>query len=201
VIRTIVTDVVVTRADDASEAARQAAWLEAVARHADRKAFRCLFEHWSPRIRAFMLRSGASQAEAEDLVQDVLTTMWTNAHSYDAAKASPATWIFTIARNRRIDRLRRQARFEPDPADPAFIADDSDGPESVSVENSARAELLEAIATLPEEQRTVLEAFYFAEKPAHRIAEEQDLPLGTVKSRLRLALVRLRKLIPETSAL
>ena len=196
-----VRDVEASRAADATESARHATWLQAVAERADREAFRALFEHWSPRIRAFMLRSGASEAEAEDLVQDVLTTMWTNAHSYDSTKASPATWIFTIARNRRIDRLRRQARFEPDPTDPAFIADDGDGPEGVSVESSERAELVEAMAALPEEQRVVLEAFYFGEKPAHRIAAEQDLPLGTVKSRLRLALVRLRKLMPEVRAL
>lgn len=185
----------------ASPAADHAALLEAVAARGDRDAFRALYEHWEPRIRAYLRRSGAADADAEELAQDVLAAMWNNAHSYRASKASAATWIFTIARNRRIDHFRRGARFAPDPTDPAFVPDDRDGPEATSAQAGDRRDLAAAIAALPPEQRAVLEAFYFADKPAHSIAVETSLPLGTVKSRLRLALARLRESMPKAVAL
>ena len=167
--------------------------LVAIGAERDRGAFALVFRHFAPRLRAFMMRGGCDRGDAEEIVQDVMVTVWRRAETFDPRQASASTWIFTIARNRRIDRLRRERRPELDPNDPALVPDaPRAADQSLALAQDTRR-LETAIATLPQEQREILERAYYDEKPHSVIAEETGLPLGTVKSRLRLALGRLRK--------
>ena len=156
----------------------------------DEGAFARLFHHFAPRVKAFLIRSGADAAMAEECAQDVMATLWQKAHLFDPARASVATWVFTIARNRRIDLLRKQRRPEPEdlPWGPDAAPDQAD----VVALQQESAQLGEAIAGLPEKQRQLIEKAYFSDLTHSEIAEETGLPLGTIKSRIRLALERLR---------
>jgi len=162
----------------------------------DRAAFALLFDHFAPRLKAFLLRQGTGASTAEELVQEAMLTVWRKAASFDPAQATASTWIFTIARNKRIDLLRRERRPELDPNDPLLV------PESTSAERSlgAREEatlVRQAMTRLPPEQADLVRMAYFEDKVHTAIADETGLPLGTVKSRLRLALNRLAKLLKE----
>ncbi len=166
--------------------------MTAVAERHDRQAFVQLFETFAPRVKAYLMRQGADQATAEDLVQDVMLTVWRRAALFDRSKAAVSTWVFTIARNRRIDTLRRARRPEIDPEDPALVRE-ADDPADRVVEAAQRSESLHAaVAALPEEQAKLLRLAYFEDKSHSAIAAELALPLGTVKSRLRLAMGKLR---------
>ena len=166
--------------------------MSAVAERRDRKAFMGLFQLFAPRVKAYLMRQGADKATAEDLAQDVLLTVWHRAAQFDRQKASASTWIFTIARNRRIDVLRRARRPEIDPEDPLLVREPEATPDH-HVETAQRnARLRAAVAKLPEEQEKLLRLVYFEDKSHSVIAEELSLPLGTVKSRLRLAMAKLR---------
>ena len=166
--------------------------MAAVAERRDRRAFRALFDHFGPRVKAYLLRLGADAATAEDVVQDVMLVVWHRAGQFDRRKAGLSTWIFTIARNRRIDVLRRERRPEIDPEDPALVRDPEDRADDLVETQQANGLLRRAVATLPDEQALLLKQAYFEDKSHSEIAAEFDLPLGTVKSRLRLALGKLR---------
>jgi RNA polymerase sigma-70 factor (ECF subfamily) len=168
----------------------------AIAAHADRDAFAALFGHFAPRVKSYMLRLGAEPQLAEELAQETLLTVWRKAAAFDRAKAAPSTWIFTIARNLRIDAARRIRRADP-------IEDPSDEPEAEPTPDAALAaaqsegRIRTALAALPPEQAEVVRLSFFSDKPHSQIAEELKLPLGTVKSRLRLAMGRLRDLLGD----
>jgi len=166
--------------------------LLAVRDRADRTAFALLFEHFAPRVKGFLMKSGATAALAEDCAQDVLATLWQKAHLYDPAKASVATWVFTIARNRRIDALRKSRRPEPEDLDWGSGEDEPDQAEVYEAQQEAR-ELGEALKALPAQQRSLIERAYWGDRSHGELAAETGLPLGTIKSRLRLALERLRR--------
>ena len=121
-----------------------------------------------------------------------MLTVWRRATQYDSGKAAVSTWIFTIARNKRIDSLRRTRRPEIDPQDPALVQDPGDSPDHIVNAAQRRAILHAAVAELPPEQGQLLRLAYFEDKSHRVIAEELSLPLGTVKSRLRLAMAKLR---------
>lgn len=163
----------------------------------DREAFKQLFQMFAPRLKAYARRSGAPAQVAEDLLQDVMLSVWRRAGQYDRDKAAVSTWIFTIARNRRIDMLRRDSRPDFDPEDPTLQG----GPEMPAdawVESRQRAQVLRrAVETLPEEQSELLRLAYFEDKTHGAIAEELNLPLGTVKSRIRLAMGKLRTTLKD----
>ncbi len=156
----------------------------------DRKAFAALFRHFAPRVKAFLMKSGANEGLAEECTQEVMATLWTKAHMFDPSRASVSTWVFTIARNRKIDALRRMRRPEPEdlPWGPEAEPDQAD----VMTLKQESEKLAEAIADLPEKQRELIQAAYFGDLSHAQIAEETGLPLGTIKSRIRLALERLR---------
>jgi RNA polymerase sigma-70 factor (ECF subfamily) len=164
----------------------------AIAKTQDRKAFKEFFEHFAPRIKAFILGQGTEAQMAEEIVQETMMKVWRKALQFDPTKASAATWAFTIARNLRIDHLRKFNRPEPDINDPSFITDaDPSAHESMSLEQETQR-LRAAMKSLPQEQKRVLEMAFLEEKSHPEVAEDLGLPLGTVKSRIRLAMRRLR---------
>ena len=166
--------------------------IAAVAEQRDRTAFIGLFKLFAPRVKAYLMRQGADKASAEDLAQDVMLTVWHRAAQFDRQKASVSTWVFTIARNRRIDTLRRARRPEIDPEDPVLVREPETPPDHHVEATQRNARLQAAVAKLPEEQEKLLRLVYFEDKSHSVIAEELSLPLGTVKSRLRLAMTKLR---------
>ncbi|MFO1060961.1 MAG: sigma-70 family RNA polymerase sigma factor [Dongiaceae bacterium] len=181
--------------DGADEASLEA-MIEAIARERDRSAFAALFRHFGPRIKAYLTRQGCDGATAEELVQETMVTLWRRADSFDPALSGAATWVFTIARNKRIDRLRRERRPELDPDDPIFVVDET-GVEATAIGREGGERLRRAVAALPREQAELVRLAYFEDNPHSAIAARLGLPLGTVKSRLRLALARLRRVVEE----
>jgi len=156
----------------------------------DRAASAELFRHFAPRVKAFLMKSGANEGLAEECTQEVMATLWTKAHMFDPSRASVSTWVFTIARNRKIDALRRIRRPEPEdlPWGPEAEPDQAD----VMTLRQESEKLAKAMAELPEKQRDLIQRAYFGDLSHAQIAEETGLPLGTIKSRIRLALERLR---------
>ena len=168
-----------------------------VAADRDRVAFEALFLHFGPRIKALMMRSGADQALAEDLVQDVMMAVWRKVHLYAPERGSVSTWVFTIARNARIDRLRRSASRPYEDIDGLEIPAGDAGADSDVLARQRAERIAEALSELPDEQRQIIELAYVHDKPQSRIAEDLELPLGTVKSRMRLAYGKLRDKLEE----
>ena len=158
--------------------------------HQDRAAFAALFRHFAPRVKGFLMKSGASDALAEECAQDVMATLWQKAHLFDPTRASVGTWVFTIARNRRIDALRKSRR--PEPEDLPWGPEPEPDQAEVFEMAQETTRLGAAIAQLPEKQRQLIERAYYGDLSHSEIAEETGLPLGTIKSRIRLALERLR---------
>jgi RNA polymerase sigma-70 factor (ECF subfamily) len=164
--------------------------LQKVQNSQDPKAFAELFDYFAPRVKSFLIRSGASNSRAEDCAQEVMATVWLKASLFDPSRASVSTWIFTIARNKNIDAFRKQRRPEPE--------DLTWGPESepeaidiLALEQETE-QLQVAMSELPDAQLELLKKAYFGDLSHSEIAIETGLPLGTIKSRLRLALEKLR---------
>ncbi len=174
------------------DAVRLNAAVMAVGQVRDRQAFQELFYHFAPRVKGYLMRLGAGNAVAEDLAQEALLTVWRKAALFDPAKASASTWIFTIARNVRIDAIRKERRPDLDPNDPALLPQAERGADEGMYWAAAEGRLKVALAELPREQAKIIELSFLAEKPHSTIASELGLPLGTVKSRIRLAMARLR---------
>lgn len=170
-----------------------------VASQGDREAFKGLFEHFAPRVKGFMLKAGCSADEAEEIAQETLITVWRKAGQFDPTTTGVAAWIFTIARNLRIDSVRRAARSgrsrqTSEPADAADPADTADVMIS-RAEDASRVKA--AIEQLSAEQSRVIRLSFIEERPHSEIADVLAIPLGTVKSRIRLAMNRLRDLLDE----
>lgn len=167
--------------------------LARVAASRDRAAFARLFDHFAPRLKSFMMRKGTAADMAEDLVQEAMIAVWTKCGLYAPQKGSVATWVFTIARNLRIDRLRRENAV---PISELGDRDEtSEEPGSDEIVNRAAEDRLvsRALTKIPSEQREVLILSYVEDVPQSEIARRLELPLGTVKSRMRLAYRRLRQ--------
>ncbi|MCK0151774.1 sigma-70 family RNA polymerase sigma factor [Marivita sp. S6314] len=170
-----------------------ALWVDDMCRIRDNRdegAFIKVFQHFGPRVKAFLMKTGMDAALAEECAQEVLVTVWNKAHLYDASRASPSTWIFTIARNKKIDVLRKQRR--PEPEDLPWGPEAEPDQEDVLGLQQESAQLGRALRDLPEKQRELIEKAYFGDLSHSEIAEQTGLPLGTIKSRIRLALERLR---------
>lgn len=168
-----------------------------VAERADRQAFSALYQHYAPRVRGWLLKRGARASQADEVLHEVMLTVWRKADRYDPSRAGVSTWIFTIARNRHIDRVRRQARPEPEADDPQFVpsapkaADDA-----VSLWQDTER-LTAALDALPPEQAVVIRRAWLEGATLRQISEEEDVPLGTIKSRSRLAFKALRHALGE----
>ena len=181
-------------AGEGAESTLKGEWvaeLLGVARNGDEAAFAALFAHFAPRVKAFLIKSGTEPAQAEECMQDVMATVWQKAHMFDPTRAGVATWVFTIARNRRIDLLRRARRPEPEelPWGPEPEPDQAD---MLALQQESR-KLGVALKELPENQRELIERAYFGDMSHGEIAKLTGLPLGTIKSRIRLALEKLRQ--------
>jgi RNA polymerase sigma factor (sigma-70 family) len=166
--------------------------LTAIAEHKDHVAFSQLFDRFASRIEAYLRRLGAEAALAEDLTQEVMLVLWQRAESYDPARATASTWIYTIARNRFIDSLRRRPNTVVADVEVIGVPADDDTEQSFYLTQLERL-LRRAMAALPREQNQLIEQGYFRDKSQSDLADEFNLPLGTVKSRQRLALGRLRR--------
>ena len=159
--------------------------------HQDKAAFAALFRHFAPRVKGFLMKSGASEQLAEECAQDVMATLWQKAGMFDPTRASVATWVFTIARNRRIDALRKARR--PEPEDLSWGPDHEPDQADVFEVQQDSERLGSALAQLPPKQRELIERAYYGDLSHSEIAAETGLPLGTIKSRIRLALDKLRQ--------
>jgi len=173
------------------------ALIQAIAQRQDRAAFGELFRYFAPRIKAWLLRAGASQAAAEEMAQETMLSVWRKAASFDPSRAGATTWIFTIARNLRIDTMRRERHPSALLADPS---DDVPPPEPADyaldvAERESRLRI--ALSQLPGEQAAVIRKAFFEDKAHSEIEQELGIPLGTVKSRLRLAMNRLRSVLGD----
>jgi RNA polymerase sigma-70 factor, ECF subfamily len=185
-----------------SEGAMWAARIEAVASRGDREAFAALFEHFAPRIKTLLRRSGASEQSADELAQEALLAVWSKAKMFDPKSLGAVAWIFTIARNLRIDALRREKRGGANNTveiDPEFHLDEGPPPDQGLATAQLETRVRDAMSALSEDQAQVIELSFFEEKAHAEIAETLRIPLGTVKSRLRLAMKRLRSLLDDFS--
>lgn len=171
-------------------------WLLAVRDSRDRAAFARLFDHFAPRLTTMMLRSGMTRAMADDVVQDVLLTAWQKAQQFDPSRAQAAAWIYRIARNRQIDILRRERRPVPDELGVETEETGEDAHAALALDQEA-SRLRAALDTLSPEQRTVIEQAYLGDLTHTEIRQRTGLPMGTIKSRIRLALDRLRHELKE----
>ncbi len=183
-----------TQAMDDPDALTHSRLIEAVALDRDRDAFARLFVHFAPRLKAWLIRSGAAPGVAEDFAQDAMLTVWRKADLFDAQKAGAATWIFTIARNRRLDLLRRDSRDLPTP-EIVLTGEDIRRPDDILSTAQDAQRVRDALAQLDAPQMEVLRLAFFLESPHSEIARTLDLPLGTVKSRIRNAMIKLRAIL------
>ena len=171
-----------------------------VAQNRDRGAFENLFDHFAPRLKSFMMRKNANSELAEDLVQEAMIAVWTKAGLYQPDKGTVTTWVYTIARNLRIDRIRRDVTM------PLIELGDYDEPsgdpgsDTVLMRKQADGLVARALATIPGEQRAILLMSFVEDLPQSEIADKLNLPLGTVKSRMRLAYGHLRRILESSDA-
>ena len=166
-----------------------------VASFKDKTAFSDLFKLVGPRIKGYLMKLGSSDVAAEDLLQEVMLTVWRRSETFDRSKAAVSTWLFTIARNKRIDMLRKEIRPQLDPLDPMLSPNQEASADDIYASNQEAIKISKAIEQLPSDQAVVIKMTYYEDKSHSIIANELKMPLGTVKSRIRLASTRLRKLL------
>jgi RNA polymerase sigma factor (sigma-70 family) len=172
--------------------------LTAVGATRDGKAFTLLFDHFRPRVQAQLVRLGLAPAAAEDLAQDVMETIWQKAHLYDRRRSAAITWVFQIARNRRID-VKRRSRESCFPAEDFFAIPDPGAGCDERLDLRQRQEYVRtALSALPQEQLALVRLAFFEGLSHSAIAQKLKLPLGTVKSRLRLACARLQRVLADS---
>ena len=168
--------------------------IESIALRRDREAFAALFAYFAPRLKAWLIKSGATPGAAEDFAQDAMLTVWRKADLFDSSKARAATWIFTIARNRRLDMLRRDARPLPTP-EIELAGEDVRRPDELLSMSQDADRVRDALSRLSPDHVEVLRLAFFMDSSHSEIAKHLDLPLGTVKSRIRNAMTKLRLIL------
>lgn len=181
---------------DSEEAARLIA---AIVEAGDRQAFARLFAFYAPRLRSYLSRQGFGASDCDDLIQDTMLAVWRKAGQFDPEAGAVSTWIFTICRNLGIDRRRRAARRSKDDLPPMSDVDLSPSAEGAIISREDETRVRRALDRLPAEQAEVIALSFFSQSPQTEIARALGIPLGTVKSRVRLAMNRLRQLLDEPS--
>lgn len=169
--------------------------LELIGKNQDKTAFSNIFKYFAPRLKSFLVKAGSTVSQAEEVIQEVMIAVWTKAATYDSNKSSVSTWVYTIARNKRIDKIRKEKRHYLSESDEGLEipVDSTQEKEIFSVQVSNT--LKKYMSTLPDEQSKLLKLSYFYNKTHADISEELKIPLGTVKSRIRLALTKMRHLV------
>lgn len=168
--------------------------MRAVAERRDQTAFTEIFDHFTPRLEAYLQRLGLDNGSAEEIAQEVMVTLWRKAELFDPAKSSVATWLYRIARNRRIDLSRRNRTDYLDPQSPVILEIPEERRFEMEIDDQRRDEAVRTlIVDLPAEQGNLVRLAFYEGLSHSEIATRTKLPLGTVKSRLRLAFARLRR--------
>jgi RNA polymerase sigma-70 factor (ECF subfamily) len=176
----------------------QTKWMLAVRDARDKAAFGLLFDYYAPRLKGFVMRSGTGSAQAEEIVQDVMLTVWRKSHLFDPQRAQVSSWIYQVARNRHIDIVRRESRPVPEELKPPESTDE-DASQIMAMDQEAQ-KLRQALARLKPGQREMVETAYLGDLPHAEIRAETGLPLGTIKSRIRLGLEKLRHELKDLRA-
>lgn len=171
--------------------------LRRVAERSDVEAFQQLYEQFGPRVKSYMIRQGANADTAEELAQETLLTVWRKAPLYSEEKGSASTWIYTIARNLRIDRLRREMVWQELPEGHNETPSEDVAPDEAVSDQERQGRVREALKTLPEDQHQVVSLSYLDGLSHSEIAGKLGLPLGTVKSRMRLAYQKIRESVED----
>jgi RNA polymerase sigma factor (sigma-70 family) len=171
--------------------------VQAVAERADRTAYAELFDYFAPRVNAYLLRLGAEHALAEEITQDAMVTLWRKAALFDRTKSAVGTWLFRVARNRRIDLIRRDKSAKLDPEEPMLIPEAPQAADEMMDLGQREDMVRGALKVLPAEQLDLVMMSFFNGLSHSQIAEQTGLPLGTVKSRIRLAFARLRRALED----
>ena len=174
-----------------------AGYILAIAARGDQQAFAALFAHFAPRVKTYLMRLGSNAATADDLAQETLLMVWRKAAYFDPNKAGASTWVFTIARNLRIDVLRHERHPEIDADDPMLKPDDGPQPDDSLANTQREQRIRAAMTTLSADQADVVRLSFFEDKPHREIEQDLGIPLGTVKSRLRLAMAKLRSVLGD----
>lgn len=169
-----------------------------IADRRDKAAFRALYDRYAGRIKGVMIKGGAPNDEADEAMQEAMLAIWRKADTFDPARAPAAAWIFTIARNRRIDMIRRQSRPMPDPNDPLYTPDPPVPPEAEVAAARRDARVREALADLNDDQRAAVHLAFYEGLSQSEVAERMGSPIGTVKSRLRLAVKKLKAALGDS---
>ncbi|WP_394205662.1 sigma-70 family RNA polymerase sigma factor [Shewanella waksmanii] len=176
-------------------------WLVAVANERCKRAFTELFKFFSPKIKRFGIKQLGSEAQANELLQDTMTNVWKKAHLYNADKGAATTWVYTIMRNASFDMLRRiKSKGEVQIADdiwPTFADEKAD--DSVFGDHLMEKQMASYVDSLPDAQKAVVKGVYFQEMSQEQLAKQLGVPVGTIKSRLRLALAKLKKQLGESN--
>ena len=178
--------------EEGSEAVDYAALIVRVAESRERAAFIQIYEYFAPRVKSFLLGQRVPADIADEILQEVMLAVWNKAALFNPAKAAASTWIFAIARNKRIDRIRKDTNPDLDPEEPSLQPGDFAQADDQLLDDQRKAAIADALAELPEEQRSVIELSFMKGLSHSEIAERIGVPLGTVKSRIRLAFQRLR---------
>jgi RNA polymerase sigma-70 factor (ECF subfamily) len=187
-----------TPSSSPDESQQMAGLLVLVAGNQDRTAFMQIYGYFAPRVKGFLVSRGLTTHAADDVLQEVMMAIWNKAGSYDPAKAAVSTWIFTIARYKYIDRLRRESRHKSE-SDDLIDLKESDAPiaDDNVLQDQRQNAVQAAIANLPADQQSVIFLSFIKGLAHSEIAEKLGLPLGTVKSRIRRAFARLREELGE----
>ncbi|MFT5924391.1 MAG: RNA polymerase sigma-70 factor (ECF subfamily) [Paraglaciecola sp.] len=176
-------------------------YLSIVASERCKRSFSKIFSYFAPRLRSYALKQMGNEALAMELVQDTMSNVWQKSHLFNSEKGSPSTWIFTIARNIRFDMLRKQRNRKEDVCSDdlwPILCEQTPDANEVSLDHQVTMDEIGVLfESLPEKQRLVIEAIYINGKSQQEVANELDIPLGTVKSRTRLALERLKEMLKD----
>lgn len=186
-----------TRVVEGMDGRNMPALISAVAVSRDVEAFETLFRYFAPRVKAFMTRQCRDRQLAEELMQETMMMVWNKAALFDPQRGNVEAWVFTIARNLRVSAFRKAQRPVFDPTDPAFVPDDEPAPDDAYAKKVDSDRLRKAMAKLPPEQLEVLRYSFFDDISHRSLADKLDLPLGTIKSRIRMAFAKLRIALEE----